>query len=218
MKTKLFASFVCVMTLMGSALGHTAATTEGRSDLMQLGQSAPDFNLTDVVTGQKVSRDQFVAKKALVVLFICKHCPFVQRIKGGLAQLSKDYEASDAAIVAISSNDASFYPEDGPASLKQMAMEEGFRMPFLYDETQEVGKTYTAIATPDVFVFDANRKLVYRGQFDDARPGNDKLVTGESVRAAMDAVLAGTPVPADQKPAIGWGIKWKKGNAPAYPA
>lgn len=210
------AVFFIAATLGFASLGLAAATTDGKANLLALGQIAPDFKLTDVLTGETVSRDDFADKKALVVMFICRHCPFVQRVKAGLAALSKDYKDSSAAVVSIASNDASFYPEDGPASLKEMALEEGFAMPLLYDESQAVAKAYTAVATPDIFVFNKDRQLVYRGQFDGARPGNDEPVTGHDVRAAIEAVLADKPVAQLQKPAIGCSIKWKKGNEPAY--
>ena len=187
-----------------------AATTEGVKGLLPLGSKAPDFRLADVSSGTEFSPKDFEGKKALVVTFICRHCPYVQHIKKALAALGDEYKDKDVAIVAISSNDAKAFPDDAPESLKEMAIEEGFTFPFLYDETQKVAKAYTAVATPDVFVFDKDQKLVYRGQFDDTRPNSGKEATGADVRAALDALLTGQPVSQEQKPAIGCGIKWKK--------
>ncbi len=187
-----------------------AATTEGMKDLMPKGTQAPDFALEDVSSGTEFSLKDFAGKKALMVAFICRHCPYVQHVKKALAQLGKDYGDKDIAIVAISANDAQAFPDDAPDKLSEMAKEEGFTFPFLYDETQKVAKVYTAVATPDVFIFDADQKLVYRGQFDDTRPGGNKEATGADVRAALDALIAGQPVSSEQKPAIGCSIKWKK--------
>ncbi len=184
------------------------------SFMIALGTAAPDFTLPDVVTGKKVSLSDFKGKKAVLVMFICRHCPYVQHVKAELARLGKDYPKSDVGIIAISSNDAENYPDDAPASLKQMAIEEGFGFPLLYDETQEVAHRYKALCTPDFFLFDKNLKLAYRGQLDDSRPGNNKPVTGKDLRAAIDAVTAGRPVPAPQRPSSGCNIKWKKGNEP----
>ncbi len=186
------------------------------STMRALGTPAPDFSLPDVVSGRTVSLAGFAKKKALLVMFICRHCPFVQHIKGELAKLGKDYASKDIAIVAISSNDVKDYPDDAPDKLKAMALELGFNFPFCYDETQKVAKAYSAACTPDFFLFDARRKLVYRGQLDDSRPGNGKPVTGRDLRSAMDALLADRTLPADQKPSIGCNIKWKKGNEPVY--
>ena len=201
------------------------------STMLALGTKAPDFKLPEVTTGKVVSLSDFASKKALLVMFICRHCPYVQHIKEGLAKLGKDYapggvsgEASssrshagkEAALVAISANDAKNYPDDAPPSLKAFAKEEGFTFPFLYDESQRVAQAYTAACTPDFFLFDAGRKLVYRGQMDDSRPGNGKPVTAKDLRAALDAALAGRPAPADQKPSIGCNIKWKQGSEPPY--
>jgi peroxiredoxin len=184
--------------------------------LFELGAPAPDFHLPDVVTGKTISLDTFAGKKALVVMFICRHCPYVVHVKEELARLGRDYAGQPAGIVAISANDAASYPMDAPASLKQMAEELGFQFPYCYDESQETAKAYAAACTPDFYVFDENRKLVYRGQLDDSRPGNGVPVTGRDLRAAIDAVLAGRPVSSNQKPSIGCNIKWKPGNAPRY--
>jgi peroxiredoxin len=179
------------------------------STMLKLGTVAPDFALTDVVTGNTVRRDDFKGSDALLVLFICAHCPFVKHIEKDLAQFGKDYAGKPLAIVAISSNDAVAYPSDNPAGLKQQAETFGFTFPYLFDETQAVAKAYDAVCTPDIFLFDKDWKLAYRGQFDASRPGNGVPVTGADLRSAVDAVLAGRPAPEDQKPSIGCNIKWK---------
>jgi peroxiredoxin len=177
--------------------------------MLELGTEAPDFALTDVVTGETVRRDEFRGKKALLVMFICTHCPYVKHIEKGLAALGADYEGKPIGIVAISSNDAEMYPDDSPAGLKKQAQTMGFRFPYLYDETQDVARAYKAACTPDLYLFDGDMRLVYRGQFDASRPGNDVPVTGENLRAAIDDVLAGKAIPTDQRPSIGCNIKWK---------
>ena len=179
------------------------------STMLELGTIAPDFALTNVVTGSTVRRDDFRGSKALLVLFICTHCPYGKHVEKGLAALGKDYAGKPLAIVAISSNDVTTHPEDSPAGLKKQAETLGFVFPYLYDETQAVAHAYKAACTPDPYLFDADFKLVYRGQYDDSRPGNGIPVTGKDLRAAIDLVLAGKPVPADQKPSIGCNIKWK---------
>lgn len=184
--------------------------------LLELGAPAPDFRLPDVVTGRTISLDSFAGKKALVVMFICRHCPYVVHVKEELARLGRDYAGQSVGIVAISANDAEAYPADAPESLKEMALELGFNFPFCYDESQETAKAYAAACTPDFYVFDENRRLVYRGQLDDSRPGNGIPVTGRDLRAAIDAVLEGRPVPSRQKPSLGCNIKWKPGNEPDY--
>lgn len=178
-----------------------------------LGTDAPDFALVDVRTGDTVGRSDFVGRP-LAVLFICNHCPYVQRIRPGLATLGSDYAGTDVAIVGISSNDADSYPDDAPDELARIADEWGYAFPVLYDEDQSAAKAFGAMCTPDIFLFDQDHRLVYRGQFDDARPRNDEPVTGRDLRAAIDAVLAGKPVPDEQIAPIGCGIKWKPGNAP----
>jgi peroxiredoxin len=179
------------------------------STMLELGTEAPEFALTDVVSGKTFARDDFKGSKGLLVLFICAHCPYVKHIEKELARFGKDYADKPLSIVAISSNDAENYPADNPAGLKQQAETVGFNFPYLYDETQAVAKAYDAVCTPDIFLFDADQKLVYRGQFDASRPNSGIPVTGADLRAAVDAVLAGEPVPADQKPSIGCNIKWK---------
>lgn len=184
--------------------------------LLALGSEAPDFALRDVRTGGIVRRSDFDEKRGLLVLFICRHCPYVKHVEGGIAKLAQDYADRDLAIVAISANDPQAYPEDAPESLAEQARLAGFTFPYLFDETQEVARAYTAACTPDPFLFDADRRLVYRGQLDGSRPGNDVPVTCEDIRRAIDAVLEGRPVPADQRPAVGCSIKWRPGNEPEY--
>lgn len=186
------------------------------STMLPLGTKAPDFKLPDVVTGQMISLETFKDKKALLVMFICRHCPYVQHVKGELARIGRDYADKGLGIVAICSNDVEAYPDDSPERLKEMALEEGFNFPVCYDETQEVAKAFTAACTPDFFLFDQERKLVYRGQLDDSRPGLNIPVTGKDLREAIEAVLEGRPVNPNQKPSIGCNIKWKPGNEPPY--
>jgi len=193
-----------------------AASVEGKKNLIALGSEAPAFSLADVVSGKQISSSDFAGKKTFLVMILCRHCPYVQHVKKGIAQLAKDYAGKDVGMVAISSNDPAAFPDDAPASLKAMAQEEGFTFPFLHDETQEVAKAYTTVATPDFFLFDENRRLVYRGQFDASRPGKEEPVTGKDIRQAIDALLAGQPVSQDQRPAFGCSIKWKPGNEPSY--
>ncbi|MEH2407325.1 thioredoxin family protein [Nostoc sp.] len=186
------------------------------STMLPLGTKAPDFDLPEVVSGKATSLSTFADKKALLVMFICRHCPFVKHVQKELAQLGKDYFTGDLAIVAISANDANNYPDDAPDSLQAFATEQGFNFTLCYDESQETAKAYTAACTPDFFLFDDQRQLVYRGQLDDSRPSNAKPVTGADLRAAIEAVLAGKPVTSEQKPSVGCNIKWKPGNQPSY--
>ncbi len=185
------------------------------STMLPLGTVAPDFRLPDA-SGRLVALADFKAAPALLVMFICNHCPYVKHLRGGLAQLGRDYLPRGVAIVAISANDVANYPEDAPARMQAEARAAGYLFPYLYDENQAVAKAYHAACTPDFFLFDQERRLVYRGQFDDSRPGNGVPVTGKDLRAALDAVLAGKLVSPDQKPSIGCNIKWKPGNAPDY--
>jgi peroxiredoxin len=180
------------------------------STMLGLGTIAPDFSLTDVVTGKAVGRDDFRGKKALLVMFICAHCPYVKHINEGLGALGKDYAGQSISIVAISSNDVTTHPADSPAGMKQQAETFGFNFPYLYDESQAVAHAYKAACTPDFFLFDSDFRLVYRGQFDSSRPSSGIPVTGQDLRAAIDLVLAGKPVPEDQRPSIGCNIKWKE--------
>lgn len=186
------------------------------SVMLALGTPAPDFDLPDVVSGKRISLGTFTGKKALLVMFISRHCPYVQHIKDELARIGRDYGLRDVGIAAISANDAANYPDDAPAKLKEMAEESGFAFPFCYDESQEAAKAFSAACTPDFFLFDYGRRLVYRGQLDDSRPSNGRPVTGRDLRSALDAVLADRAVGEDQKPSIGCNIKWKAGNEPAY--
>jgi peroxiredoxin len=179
------------------------------STMLALGTIAPDFSLTDVVTGKNIHRDDFRGSKALLVMFICTHCPYVKYVEKGLAALGKDYEGKPLSIVAISSNDVTTHPDDSPAGMEQQAKSHGFVFPYLYDETQAVAHAYKAACTPDFFLFDADFRLAYRGQFDSSRPGNGAVVTGEDLRAAIDAAITGKPPLKDQRPSIGCNIKWK---------
>jgi peroxiredoxin len=187
---------------------------ETPSRMIDLGTLAPEFSLPDVASSQMISISTFSGAKALLVMFICPHCPFVKHVQNELARLGQDYADRSVGIVAISSNDAESFPDDAPPKLKEMAETLGFRFPYCYDESQEVAKAYGAACTPDFFLFDANRRLVYRGQLDASRPGNTIPVTGADLRSAMDAVLADREVNADQRPSIGCNIKWKAGNEP----
>ena len=186
------------------------------STMLSLGTQAPDFQLPDVVSGETISLSTFTDKKALLVMFICRHCPFVKHVQDELAQLGKDYLQSNLGIVAISSNDVQNYPDDAPDLLKTMAIELDFKFPLCYDETQEIAKIYTAACTPDFFLFDGIGKLFYRGQLDDSRPSNGISVTGKDLRSAIDTLLVGKSFTEEQKPSIGCNIKWKPGNEPDY--
>jgi len=187
-----------------------------QSTMLPLGSKAPDFDLSDVTTGRRVRLSNFSNKKLLLVMFICRHCPYVQHVIEEIVKLGKDYENSDVGIVAISSNDTKSYPEDSQQNLKVMALELRFNFPFLFDETQNVAKAFTAACTPDFFLFDENRDLIYRGQLDDSRPSNGKPVTGQDLRSAIDATLSGLPIFPHQKPSAGCNIKWRPGKEPNY--
>jgi peroxiredoxin len=186
------------------------------STMLPLGTPLPHFTLPDVRTGHVVSPESFVGKQAILVMCICRHCPYVVHVQEELAKLGRDYQRRNVGMLAISSNDVKNYPQDSPARLKDMAEELALPFPFCYDESQEVAKAFTAACTPDFFLFNEEQKLVYRGQFDDSRPGNGKPVTGQDVRKALDAVLDGKPVTVVQKPSAGCNIKWKPGNEPDY--
>ena len=183
--------------------------------MLEPGTKAPDFRLPDT-SGMTYSLDDFSSARALVVAFICNHCPYVKHIRKGLADFARDYSDSDVAMVAISSNDVEKYPDDSPEMMAKEKEDAGYLFPYLYDETQEVAKAYRAACTPDLYVFDEDRRLVYRGQFDGSRPGNDVPVTGKDLRTAVDSVLMGQPVPEKQIASIGCNIKWKEGNEPDY--
>jgi peroxiredoxin len=183
--------------------------------MLQLGTPAADFRLPDT-QGRLVSRDDFSAAPALLVMFICNHCPFVKHIRRGLAEFAREYQKKGLAIVAINSNDVASYPDDSPAKMAEEVTSAGYSFPYLYDESQSAAKAYAAACTPDFFLFDRARRLAYRGQFDDSRPENGIPVTGKDLRAACDAALAGKPVSQNQRPSIGCNIKWKAGNEPPY--
>ena len=191
--------------------------TRTPSTMLGLGTEAPDFRLPDTTAGGKeVALDDFAAAPALLVVFICNHCPFVQHVAGELAALSRDLPAQGVPMVAISSNDVAAYPADSPEAMAAEAARQGWAFPYLYDESQAAAKAYRAACTPDFFLFDGDRRLVYRGQLDASRPGNGLPVTGGDLRAAVDAVLAGRPIPEDQRPSLGCNIKWKPNMAPDY--
>lgn len=185
------------------------------STMLPLGTAAPLFSLPNV-DGRLVSLGDLAEAKSLVVMFLCNHCPYVKHIRAGLVQIARDYAGKPVAFVGISANDAETHPEDGPDKMRLEAATAGYSFPYLYDATQEVAKAYRAACTPDFFVFDHERKLAYRGQFDASRPGNGLPVSGADVRAAVDALLAGRSVAAVQTPSIGCNIKWKAGNEPSY--
>jgi peroxiredoxin len=183
--------------------------------MLALGTRAPDFSLPDH-DGKRHSLQDFAAAPALLVAFICSHCPFVRHVRAEFAAFARDYRARGLAVVAINSNDLVAYPQDGPDAMRAEAAELGYEFPYLVDATQEVAKAYRAACTPDFFLFDAQRRLVYRGQFDDSRPGNGRPVTGADLRAAVDQTLAGRAPGPDQLPSLGCNIKWRPGNEPDY--
>ena len=183
--------------------------------MLPLGTKAPDFRLPDP-GGKVVALADFESAPALLVIFMCNHCPYVKHVRDGLAKLARDYRPRGVAVVGINSNDVANYPGDSPAKMAAEAASAGYIFPYLYDETQAVAKAYRAACTPDLYLFDKDQRLVYRGQFDDSRPGNGVPVTGKDLRAALEAVLAGKAVAPVQKPSIGCNIKWKPGNEPEY--
>ncbi len=184
--------------------------------MLPLGTRAPDFALPDVTSGKTISRADFDKAPAFLVMFICNHCPYVKHVQAGLARMARDFQARDVGVVAISSNDVANYPDDGPDRMREEAERAGYTFPYLFDESQSVARAYRAACTPDFFLFDAQHRLVYRGQMDDARRGNDVPVTGRNLRDAVEAVLAGKPVSPNQVPSLGCNIKWKAGNEPEY--
>jgi thiol-disulfide isomerase/thioredoxin len=186
------------------------------STMLPLGTRVPDFALQDAVTGRTIKPADFREAKALLVMFICNHCPYVQHVKPELGRIAKQYQPKGVGIVAINSNDLAAYPQDDPAHMKALAQEEGWTFPFAMDASQEVAKAFRAACTPDFYLFDRDRKLVYRGQLDGSRPGGDVPLTGKDLRAAIDATLAGNPVAKEQTPSVGCNIKWMKGNEPEW--
>jgi peroxiredoxin len=186
------------------------------STMLPLGTEAPDFTLPDVVSGRTVSLSDLDDRTALLVMFLCRHCPYVAHVRPAIASLAREHVGSPLGIVAIGANDPGTHPEDAPEWLASEAVEAGYPFPYLFDETQEVAKAYTAACTPDFFLFDRDRRLVYRGQFDASRPGNGMPVTGEDLRAAIGAVLEGRAVEGDQHPSVGCSIKWRPGNEPDF--
>jgi len=185
------------------------------STMLKLGTGAPDFRLPNT-EGRIISLEDFTGAPALLVIFMCTHCPYVKHIRPALASLAKEFQAKGLAIVGINANDAAKYPDDSPEKMVDEVAMAGYTFPYLYDETQKIAQAYHAACTPDFFLFDKNRKLVYRGQFDDSRPGNNVPLSGNDLREAVTAVLAGKQVNPDQKPSIGCNIKWKPGNEPDY--
>lgn len=183
---------------------------------MELGYKAPDFSLPNVVSGNNQRYADIKGQKATVVMFICNHCPFVIHVMEELIRIGNDYKDRGIGFVAISANDVSTHPDDSPEKMKALAEEKNFPFPYLYDETQEVAKAYTAACTPDFSVFDSTKSCVYRGQLDDSRPGNDKAVNGSDLREVLDKLIADEPIPTNQKPSLGCNIKWKPGNEPSY--
>lgn len=179
------------------------------SNMLPLGTDAPRFTLLDVMSTNKVSLDKAKGENATVIMFICNHCPYVKHVNNALTQLAQDYIPNKVSFIAINSNDVDSYPDDSPENMKKTAAVEGYPFPYLFDETQEVARAYQAACTPDFYVFDADLKLVYRGQLDDSRPGNHIPVTGSSIRQALDCLLHQQPVSIEQKPSLGCNIKWK---------
>lgn len=187
------------------------------STMLDLGTKAPDFSLTDPSDGEVWTLDSLLdGRQFATIWFICNHCPYVKHVRHELARLAREYQDKGVAVAGISANDVRSHPDDRPELMAREKAEAGYTFPYLYDETQEVAKAYQAACTPDFYVFDRDRSLVYRGQLDDSRPGNGIPVTGKDLRAALDAVLAGKPVSPTQKPSIGCNIKWKPGNEPSY--
>jgi peroxiredoxin len=186
------------------------------STMLALGTRAPAFTLPDVVSGDQISLADFDDKTAMLLMFICNHCPYVQHVRAELARFGRDYRDRDLGIVAISANDPDQYPDDGPEAMRAEAETVGYTFPYLFDKDQSVATAYTAMCTPDFFLFDANRKLAYRGRLDESRPNSGVPATGSDLRAAVDAVLAGEPVTDEQWPSMGCSIKWKPGNTPVY--
>ncbi len=180
------------------------------SNMLPLGTTMPDFALPDTVSGRTIARDEIIGSQGTLVMFICNHCPFVKHVIEELVQLGQDYQGRGIGLAAISSNDVTGYPQDRPERMRELAERLGFPFPYLYDESQATARAFDAACTPDFYLFDRDQRLVYRGQLDDSRPGNGRPVTGADLRAALDALLAGRPVSAEQKPSIGCNIKWRE--------
>lgn len=177
--------------------------------MIPLGSEAPDFRLPDVVSGSELSLGELKSDVATVLMFICNHCPYVKHLQDGLVEVADEYTPKRVSFIAINSNDVQNYPDDSPEKMKEVAKEKGYSFPYLFDETQEVARAYDAVCTPDFFVYDRDLRCVYRGQFDDSRPGNGKPVTGKDMRMALDSIVAGEAIDWEQVPSIGCNIKWK---------
>jgi peroxiredoxin len=186
------------------------------STMLPLGTRLPDFSLVNAVDGRRISPAAFGDDRALLVMFICNHCPYVKHVLKEIGRVATEYRSKGVGMVAISSNDVAAFPDDGPDEMKELARAEGWAFPYLYDETQSVAKAFNAACTPEFYLFDRNRTLVYRGQLDDSRPKNTEPVTGKDLRAALDALLGGRSISPDQKPSVGCNIKWKPGNEPGW--
>jgi peroxiredoxin len=186
------------------------------STMLPLGTPAPDFRLTDAITGRMVALEEYRDAPALLVMFICNHCPFVRHVRPELARIGREYQQRGVAVVAINSNDPERYPQDAPPGMREESETAGYTFPYLFDEEQEVARAFSAACTPDFYLFDGSQRLVYRGQLDPSRPGNQIPVTGEDLRNALDAVLDGRPIEERQTPSIGCNIKWKPGREPIY--
>jgi peroxiredoxin len=185
------------------------------STMLDLGTTLPPFRLRDI-NGKAVTSNDFGGSRGLLVAFICPHCPYVRHVRAEFARVAKEIQDRGISVIAINSNDATAFPDDSPDGMRKEASEVGYTFQYLVDDTQEVAKSFRAACTPDFFLFDSQRRLVYRGQFDDSRPKSEVPVTGKDVKAAVDALLAGTPIPADQRPSLGCNIKWIRGNEPEY--
>jgi thiol-disulfide isomerase/thioredoxin len=186
------------------------------STMLPLGTPVPDFRLPDAVTGRDVSPADFADAKALLVMFICNHCPYVQHVMPELGRVARDYHDDGLAVIAINSNDLKAFPQDAPPAMKQLAEDQAWTFPFLMDESQEAAKAFRAACTPDFYLFDKHRRLIYRGQLDDSRPKSEVPVTGRDLRAAIEATLGGKEVSSDQKASMGCNIKWTPGNEPEW--
>ncbi|MEL7053651.1 MAG: thioredoxin family protein [Cyanobacteria bacterium J06588_5] len=186
------------------------------STMLPLGTAAPSFSLADVVSGETITLDTFKGKKGLLIMFICQHCPFVKLVEDELGKIGQDYIPQGIGVLAISANSIETHPQDDPDNMREQVKRASFNFPYAYDATQDVAQSYTAACTPDFFLFDSDFKLAYRGQLDDARPGNGRPVDGKDLRAALDQLVSGEIIPTDQKPSIGCNIKWAPGNEPAY--